>query len=315
MNREFRLKTLFLILIFSCFIKANAQNIKILPQSPPPACTKINDSLFVDMAEINVFDWVEFLRWKSLEFGFKSQEFKNLIPFDSCGSYHYLGPNWGFNKDRLNKNSSFFVFINKPITGISYKQAKEYSKWRTDIVFGDFLLRNGILDSIDTEGFTVENFFNNPKYRRYHHLAYYEFDLIPIANLPQIKHLSDSLAAKKNRCRTRDLFYRFGLEQAYCINSIYKDSLVYYNLNEIKEIPKSYYDFFADVDCFTCKNDLIYHLEGNAHELTNDSTKVIANGKSNLNEPIILSEMTDDKRCFMGFRNICRLKKFNFEEK
>lgn len=88
----------------------------------PPNGILLYDSVFIDKTEITNLHWLEYLHCIKKD---SSYAFYNSQIIDS--TYHYSG---SFNKDYLHHPE----FRNYPLIGVSYEQAKEYCKWRSDIV-------------------------------------------------------------------------------------------------------------------------------------------------------------------------------------
>lgn len=116
------MKSLFFILCFPIILSAQ----KKIDYSTPPNCKKINDSLFIDKTEIRNIDWFEFL---------------THLKKDSSASFHLAAiPDttvWK-NYDKTNlKAGNYLKAISHryyPVVGISYLQAQNYCKWRSDYI-------------------------------------------------------------------------------------------------------------------------------------------------------------------------------------
>lgn len=95
----------------------------------PPGTVKYNDTLFVDETEISNFSWKEYEVWIKTKYGKYSPEHLAAIPdtlvwvsknvgYEPYASLYYWHP----------------AFKDYPVVGISYEQAVEFCKWRTEMV-------------------------------------------------------------------------------------------------------------------------------------------------------------------------------------
>ncbi len=104
----------------------------------PPGTVKIDDTLYADTKEISVIDYLEYLDWLSTIFGSRSQRYRIALPDTNV-----------WLKDRLDQLSISYLrspaFTNYPIVGLSYEQATEYAKWRSDRVYEMMLGRRGLI--------------------------------------------------------------------------------------------------------------------------------------------------------------------------
>jgi len=123
--------SLVMCLLLSLFVAA---------QKPPgtvrlkPSKIGIKHAMFIDKKEITIIAWIEYLSWTSRIYGSESAEYKAILP-DSliCLEAYPLETypeNWkcsGYWK--RNEYWSYPIIV-----GITYEQAIEYCKWRTDRV-------------------------------------------------------------------------------------------------------------------------------------------------------------------------------------
>lgn len=123
---------------------------------PPPGTLRVSDSLYIDKSPVRVVDYLEFLSairnsysprmhdsiQKLPNFGLTTADISKLrkqLPWDSIYYLKMLTRTWTtyandirkFDVDYHIKNPKFY---NYPIINITYKQVKEYCKWRTDMV-------------------------------------------------------------------------------------------------------------------------------------------------------------------------------------
>ncbi len=95
----------------------------------PPGTVKFGPGLFFDKTEITNFNWQEYVMWQVKTYGKRSQEHINALPdtlvWKSKLAYNEPYVTYYFNHPAYN---------NYPVVGISYEQAVDFCKWRTDRV-------------------------------------------------------------------------------------------------------------------------------------------------------------------------------------
>ena len=93
----------------------------------PPGTTKLKGvNFYVDKTEITNADWAEYLYYLKKEYGILSKEYKSALPDSIVWLSVYSGD--------INSLSLNCKYKNYPIVGISYKQAVQYCKWRSEVV-------------------------------------------------------------------------------------------------------------------------------------------------------------------------------------
>ncbi len=86
----------------------------------PPGTKKVkidNTTIYVDQEEINVADWLEYIRYLEHQYGKGSDELNAAFPAGITS------------KEMMVK-----IKLTNPITGITHEQALRYCQWRTDVV-------------------------------------------------------------------------------------------------------------------------------------------------------------------------------------
>ena len=98
-------------------------------QFTPPGTVQINDTLFADETEISNFSWQEFELWTKAIYGANSKEHLATLPDTLC---------W---REKLSYNEPYVQYYYRhpaykdyPVVGISYEQAVNYCKWRSERV-------------------------------------------------------------------------------------------------------------------------------------------------------------------------------------
>ena len=144
----------------------------------PPGTVWVKDNFYVDRNELSNIDYREYQYWTAQVFGKTSPEYVATL-LDSTVI-----------KDKLNLGDGYFnnpIFDNHPIIGISWEQALDYSKWRTDRVCEMVLIQAGVLEINPSQ--SKKDYFT---YRRYLNGEYLDYEPVeelevPIYGLPTKK--------------------------------------------------------------------------------------------------------------------------------
>lgn len=114
-------------------------------------------SFYMDQTEVTNFHWLEYLYWISRAYESYPVVYKNALP----DTLSWRSP-LGFNEDYVEYYLRHPSYRDYPVVGISWLQANDFCKWRTDRVNEYVLVREGILDwNIDQRD---ENTFNTEAY-------------------------------------------------------------------------------------------------------------------------------------------------------
>lgn len=125
----------------------------------PPGTAQVSDSLYMDKTEITNISWREYMYWLGRVHGLKSEIYKAAVPDTNC---------WQQFNNKLWVNSIYYLkgpnYSNHPVIGITHKQAKDFCKWRTNVVF-EWLLINGQVipmnpDQLADDHFSIDRYFN-----------------------------------------------------------------------------------------------------------------------------------------------------------
>jgi formylglycine-generating enzyme required for sulfatase activity len=91
----------------------------------PPGTVKVNDKLYWDETEVTNLHWLEYVYWNKKHFGEQSEQYKKSLSDTTV---------W----DNMQPEQSIYhnhpAFNNYHVVGITYEQAKDYCKWRTERV-------------------------------------------------------------------------------------------------------------------------------------------------------------------------------------
>ena len=121
-------------------------------------------SFFMDETEVTNGMYVEYLFWLKKMYGNNPdlrKIWKNALP-DTLVWRNPLG----FNEDMVNNYLRYPAFRNHPVVGVSWKQATDYAKWRTERVNALLLANKGYLnkDSLNSKlNFNTKRYLLDPE--------------------------------------------------------------------------------------------------------------------------------------------------------
>tara|TARA_R110000782_G_scaffold80846_4_gene159819 strand:- start:21781 stop:23841 length:2061 start_codon:yes stop_codon:yes gene_type:complete len=98
-------------------------------QINPSGTVKIKDNIYIDETEITNFNWREYMMWLEKEHGKNAIEYKNALPDTLVWKEKE-----SFNEPYTQYYYSHPAYNDYPVVGISYEQAVQYCKWRTERV-------------------------------------------------------------------------------------------------------------------------------------------------------------------------------------
>ncbi len=270
-------KFLFLIpvIILSCIgPKETFDSLRKFPKPAftPPGTIWLRDNVFIDDAEISNFSYQEFLYWLKRK---SHPQYYLMLPDTNCWTRADIG-----NADRMTSNyhdySSYREF---PAVGISYGQAIEYCKWRSDRVNELLYLKEHKLKmSTDSGKIYSAKIPQKVKYR-----------------LPTQEEWEYAAAAGLEYCN-----FPMGYESLTTYNVPVNNTLEYHNyfLKDFRAIDKKC-DKAIEVNCPTVKvlsgkanRYGLYQMIGNVSELCADS---VVKG-FNYSEPIFSVERSESEK-------------------
>ena len=116
-------------------------------------------SFYLDQTEVTNFHWLEYLYWISRAYGDTYPlVYKNALPDTLC----WRSP-LGFHEVYVDYYLRHPAYRDYPVVGVSWLQANDYCKWRTDRVNEYILIREGILDwnieQQDAETFNTDAYY------------------------------------------------------------------------------------------------------------------------------------------------------------
>ena len=117
-------------------------------------------SFLIDETEVTNSMYVEYLFWMNKVFGNKKDTVLNTIYKKALPDTLVWRNPLGFNEDMVNNYLRHPAFENHPVVGVSWQQATNYAKWRTDRVNERILINAGILkedpEQVDDNTFNTE---------------------------------------------------------------------------------------------------------------------------------------------------------------
>jgi gliding motility-associated lipoprotein GldJ len=112
-------------------------------------------SFYMDQTEVTNFHWMEYLYWIQRAYETYPMVYKNALP-DTLAWRSPLG----FNEKFVEYYLRHPAYRDYPVVGVSWLQASDYCKWRTDRVNEYILIREGVLgwdvDQADDQTFNTE---------------------------------------------------------------------------------------------------------------------------------------------------------------
>jgi hypothetical protein len=291
-----------LVLLFSCSLQKKIDSTNYHQLTTPPNGVKVDSNLYCDQTEIANIYWLEYLYWVGRVYGRNSSQFRAAFPDtsvwihkDSCLiilSEYYLRPP---------------AYHDYPLVGVSQKQARDFSEWRSDRVFEALLIKNGVLEYNPDQNadmhFTIERYFNgeyngitpdtNFKY-------YPKFRLPTLAERERIVMFSDSVnGALFDKCKTK---------KCRECRSDYLDLQI-----NIEPCPSDTFEIdpTRNVNSICLKNQIFPNFKSNVSEWTDEDS--ISAGWSWADETVNV-RISDTLHlsginAWTGFRNVCEWKK------
>ncbi len=116
-------------------------------------------SFYIDQFEVTNFNWLEYLFWIRRTYAEYPMIYKNALPDTNC----WRSP-LGYNEPYVEYYLRHPSYANYPVVGVSWNQANDFCKWRTDRVNEYILIREGVLTKNPDqagEPFTTESYLAN----------------------------------------------------------------------------------------------------------------------------------------------------------
>lgn len=204
---------------------------------------KINDSTYIDATEISNQNWREYYSWNQIIYG-------DSIARIKCGiddKFERLDTVLRYGEPYARYYFKHPAYNDYPKIGISYQQAIEYCKWRTDRAYEKELIKNKIIkhpfNQDSSNYFTIDRFLNG--------LAK-DLTLLPsIVVRYHLPTLDEYKSVEKN-----------AYENYVSMKSIKNPSKKKNGLDNYSDITTNVYNNFQN-------QSGIYNLIGNVSEMTN----------------------------------------------
>ena len=118
-------------------------------------------SFYMDEAEVSNMFWLEYLEWLERIYGNSFPEIVERALPDTLAWREKLA----YNEPMVKYYLRHPAYRDYPVVGVSWKQATDFCKWRTDRVNEQILINEGLLvhspeSQMDEEHFTTETYFN-----------------------------------------------------------------------------------------------------------------------------------------------------------
>lgn len=294
-----------IILLTACLVSKRVTIDNFHVNETPPNGIEISDNFYCDQTEMTNIGWMEYIYWNKEIYGSQSMEYISSLPdtlvwleIDSC---RYP------NVDYYLKHPAY---RNYPVVGITQKQAIEFSKWRSDRVFEDLLIRFKIIKYIPFQ--TKENYFTIEKYLN-GELKYVISDkkvnYYPKFRLPNLDERRLVLAYSDSI----DKAYFENCNTKYCLDCKEDYPKIWSDINPC--LNDSFWDGPTQnvhINCASKKGNSIFNLRGNVSEWISEPGIVCGGGWKNKKEDILISD-TDtisQQNAWTGFRNVSEWKRW-----
>lgn len=116
-------------------------------------------SFYMDQFEVTNFNWLEYLYWIRRTYEEYPMIYKNALPDTLC----WRSP-LAYNEPYVEYYLRHPSYQNYPVVGVSWNQANDFCKWRTDRVNEFILIREGVLTMNPDQGgepFTTDAYLAN----------------------------------------------------------------------------------------------------------------------------------------------------------
>ena len=118
-------------------------------------------SFYMDETEVTNMFWLEYLEWLDRIYGNSFPEIVERALPDTLAWREKLA----YNEPMVDYYLRHPAYRDYPVVGVSWRQANDFCKWRTDRVNENILIQEGLFvhspeSQMDEEHFTTETYFN-----------------------------------------------------------------------------------------------------------------------------------------------------------
>ena len=148
------------------FVKGNTKDNVMHDWNNTPTQQYVR-SFFMDETEVTNAMYIEYLFWLKNMYG-DNEQLKDIYNAALPDTLVWRNP-LGFNEDMVNNYLRHPAFQNHPVVGVSWKQATNYAKWRTQrvnvriLAEKGFLQRDSVLNPISKLNFNTSRYLLDPE--------------------------------------------------------------------------------------------------------------------------------------------------------
>ncbi len=280
------------IMLFSCSSPNLIKKYSASKEPSPPGTVQIAENLYFDGSEISNISYLEYLYWLARIYGNESEKYNSMLPdtlvwLDSISTWEHF-------TDIYLRHPAYHDY---PSVGTSFEQAEAYSKWRSNVVFQNLLIKEkkipAIFDVKDSF-FTVEKYFKGQYYGIKPDLnqPYPSYYLPDSTTFYKVAIFAEKYNRAKNRFRSKKYVKSSPLLNFIC---------------------EKYYYNRAPIPVFPSRNSkIIANLKGNIREMTNVKGQVYGGCYLDNSDAVYDRILYDQKtpNSYTGFRNACKFVKW-----
>jgi len=149
------------------FVKGRVQDDVMRDWNNSPVRVQVR-SFFIDETEVTNLMYIEYLDWLERVYKKAEDSFRNVYLAAIPDTMVWRSP-LGFNEDMVNNYLRHPAFRDYPVVGVSWQQAVNYAKWRTERVNERLLEREGYIEkgvSLQIDSLSPGAEFNTQTYLR-----------------------------------------------------------------------------------------------------------------------------------------------------
>ena len=155
------------------FVKGKVQDDVMRDWNNAPVRVQVR-SFYLDATEVTNLMYLEYLDWLERIYKKAGNEYRNVYTAAVPDTMVWRNP-LGFNEDMVNNYLRHPAFRDYPVVGVSWQQAVNFAKWRTDRVNEGLLEREGYIEkgvSLQIDSIAPGKQFNTQTYLQAPDLAY-----------------------------------------------------------------------------------------------------------------------------------------------